>query len=120
MQTPATTLAERLWIERMRLDVSVEEFAALSGVSPRTVREWEDNGGAVPYVCWDAWAKAGVDGEYLDGGLPSQGQLLLLQRELMPAFIERRIEAALAFLPSVQAREIYCKIMARNPGKAAR
>lgn len=119
MQTLATTLAERLWIERMRLDMSVEDFAALSGVGPRMVRDWEEQGGAIPYVCWDAWARAGIDVEYLDGGLPSQGQFALLQAELMPAFVERRIEAALSFLPYIRAREIVAKIMARTPGKAA-
>ena len=120
MRAPATTIAERLWIERLRLDVSVEDFATLSGVAPRTVRQWEDADGPVPFECWEAWAKAGVDGQFVDNGLPSEGQLLLLQSELLSAFVERRIVAALALLPAAQARAMLVKLAARENRKAGR
>ena len=109
-----TSLAERVWIERMRLGLSLAEFGELAGAGPRAAAGWEGHGEPIPERCYGVLAKAGVDCDYLRDGLPQQGQVALLKADLLPAFAERRIEFALRLLPKATALKLLAKLAARE------
>jgi DNA-binding transcriptional regulator YiaG len=45
---PTAPLAEQIRVARERADLTQVELAAVLGVSPRTVQNWERNGDSVP------------------------------------------------------------------------
>ena len=104
---------ERIWIERLRLDMTPEQFGAISGHDAGDVAKWEADAAFPPAQAWTAWEEAGVDIGYIERKVASHDQKDI-ERELLTAIAERRIEWVLGHLPAQDGRNLLCAMAARG------
>lgn len=81
------SIAARIKEERERLGLNQTQLAALAGSTKKTQIRWEQEGGASPDAeALAAWARIGVDVQYIVTGERCSGALTPDEKELLEKF----------------------------------